>query len=90
MKFKVVGESFKKYAEKDPEKIEPQFKTLSDFDNEIEECDRVIDRYEKYFEEHPETIVSGTNYPVLKYIRDELKKERDKLAASLYYKEKNK
>lgn len=66
------------------------FKTLSDYDDEIEKCDRVIDRYEKYFKEHSETIVGDTNYPVIKYIRNELQKERDKLAASLYYKEKNK
>lgn len=62
-------------------------KTLSDYDDKIEKCNRLMDRYEKYFEEHPETIVGGTNYPVLKYIHDELKKERDELAASLYYKE---
>lgn len=66
------------------------FKTLSDYDDRIETCDRAIDRYEKYFEEHSETIVGDTNYPVIKYIRNELQKERDKLAASLYYKEKNK
>lgn len=48
------------------------FKTLSDYDDEIEKCNRVIDRYEKYFKEHSETIVGDTNYPVIKYIRNEL------------------
>lgn len=66
------------------------YKTLSDYDDRIKTCDRTIDMYEKYFEEYPETIVDDTNYPVIKYIRNELQKERGKLAASLYYKEKNK
>lgn len=66
------------------------FKTLSDYDDEIEKCNRVIDGYERYFEKHPEDIVGHTNHQILKYIRDEFQKERDVLAASLYYKEKNK
>ena len=65
-----------------------RFETLSDYNDEIKKCDRVIDGYKRYFKEHPEDIAGHTNYVVLEYIRDELKKERDKLAASLYYKEK--
>lgn len=65
------------------------FETLSDYDDEIKKCDRVIDGYRRYFEEHPEDIVGHTNHQILEYIRNELKKQRDELAASLYYKEKN-
>lgn len=37
MKFKVVGESFKKYVEKDPERIDPHMndKTFEDIYNEL-------------------------------------------------------
>lgn len=61
------------------------FKTLSEYDDEIEKCNRVIDGYERYFEEHPEDIVGHTNHEIFKYIRDKFKKERDTLAMSLYH-----
>ncbi len=38
----------------------------------------MIDNWEKYFEEHPEEIAGRMNCEVLKYICNELKKERDK------------
>ena len=56
-----------------------RFETLSDYDDEIKKCNRLIDSYKKYYEEHLEDIRGHTNHEVLKYIRDELKKERDKL-----------
>ena len=67
-----------------------RFKTPSEYDDEIKKIDKMIDNWKKYFEEHTEEIAGHTNYVVLEYIRDELQKERDKLAASLYYREKNK
>lgn len=54
-------------------------KTIYEYDDEIKKIDRVIDNWEKYIEEHPEEIGGCTNCECLKYIRDELKKERDKL-----------
>lgn len=54
-------------------------KTISEYDDEIKKIDKMIDNWKKYFEEHPEGIAGHTNYVVLEYIRDELKKERDKL-----------
>lgn len=67
-----------------------RFETLSEYDDEIKKLNRMIDNDKKYFEEHPEDMRGHTNYKVLEYIRDEFQKERDVLAASLYYKEKNK
>lgn len=67
-----------------------RFKTLSGYDDEIKKIDKMIDNWKKYFEEHPKEIAGHTNYVVLEYIRDELKKERDKFAASLYYNGRNK
>lgn len=64
-----------------------RFKTLLQYDDEIEKCNRVIDGYKKYLERHPADIVGHTNRQILEYVRDELKKKRDELAASLYYKE---
>jgi len=54
-------------------------KTIYEYDEEIKKIDRVIDNWEKYIEERPEEIGGRTNCEGLKYIRDELKKERDKL-----------
>lgn len=55
-----------------------RFQTLSEYDDEIKKIDRMIDNQEKYFEEHPEEIAGRMNCEVLKYICNELKKERDK------------
>lgn len=56
-----------------------RFKTLLQYDEEIKKIDSVIDSWEKYIEERPEEIGGRTNCEGLKYIRDELKKERDNL-----------
>lgn len=56
-----------------------RFKKLSEYDEEIKKIDSVIDSWEKYIEERPEEIGGRTNCEGLKYIRDELKKERDNL-----------
>lgn len=56
-----------------------RFKKLSEYDEEIKKIDSMIDSWEKYIEEHPEEIGGRANCEGLKYIRDELKKERDNL-----------
>lgn len=56
-----------------------RFKTLSEYDEEIKKIDRMIDNWEKYIEEHPEELGGRMNCECLKYIRNELKKERDNL-----------
>ena len=64
------------------------FKKLSEYDDEIKKMDRMLDNFKKCMEEHPEKIGGHINYELLKYLREDLKKERDKLAASLYCDEK--
>lgn len=59
--------------------IKTRFKKLSEYDEEIKKIDSVIDSWEKYIEECPEEIGGRANCEGLKYIRDELKKERDNL-----------
>lgn len=55
------------------------FKTLSEYDDEIKKIDKMIDNWEKYIKTHPEEIGMHANCEGLKYIRNELKKERDNL-----------
>lgn len=62
-----------------------RFETLSEYDDEIKKLNRMIDNDKKYFEEHPEDMRGHTNYKVLEYICDELKKERDTLVMGLYH-----
>ena len=54
-----------------------RFKTLSEYDDEIKKMDEILDEFKEYIEECPENMGTKTNYQSLKYIRDELKKERD-------------
>ena len=56
-----------------------RFQTLSEYDDEIKKIDKMIDNWEKYIKTHPEEIGVHTNCEGLKYIRNELKKERDNL-----------
>ena len=59
--------------------IKMRFETLSEYDDEIKKIDKMIDSWEKYIKTHPEEIGVHTNCEGLKYIRNELKKERDNL-----------
>lgn len=59
--------------------IKMRFKTLSEYDYEIKKIDKMIDNWEKYIKTHPEEIGGHTNCEGLKYVRNELKKERDNL-----------
>ena len=56
-----------------------RFETLSEYDDEIKKIDKMIDNWEKYIKTDPEEIGAHTNCEGLKYIRNELKKERDNL-----------
>lgn len=62
-----------------------RFETVSRYDDEIKRIDEILDNFKEYIEECPEDIGTKGNYESLKYIRNELKKERDTLAASLYH-----
>lgn len=54
-------------------------KTISEYDDEIKKIDEILHNFKEYIKECPEDSGTKTNYMGLKYIRDELKKERDKL-----------
>ena len=64
-----------------------RFETLSEYDDEIKKMDRMLDNFKKCMA-HPEKIGGHINYELLKHLHGNLKKERDKLAASLYCDEK--
>lgn len=53
------------------------FKTIQDYDKEIEEINQKINKYSEYVELHPEKIGVRGNIKTLIYIRDELIKERN-------------
>lgn len=56
-----------------------RFKTVADYDNEIKRIDEILDNFKEYIENYPEKIGVQGNYELLKYIREELKKERKEL-----------
>lgn len=56
-----------------------RFRTVDEYDGEIKDIERMLDELLDYVNNHPEKIGVQGNYELLKYIRDELKKERDKL-----------
>lgn len=64
-----------------------RFKKVARYNDEIKKMDRMLDNFKKCME-HPEKIGGHTNYILLQYLQEDLKKERDKLAASLYCDEK--
>lgn len=54
-------------------------KTIPEYDDEIKKIDEILDNFKEYIEECPEDSGTKANYQSLKYIRDELKKERKEL-----------
>lgn len=54
-------------------------KTISEYNKEIKRIDKILYDFKEYIEECPEDSGTKANYESLKYIRNELKKERDKL-----------
>ena len=54
-------------------------KTISEHNKEIKKIDKILYEFKEYIEECPEDIGTKWNYESLKYIRDELKKERKEL-----------
>ena len=56
-----------------------RFDTIHRYNDEIKKIDKMIDNWEKYIKTHPEEIGAHTNCEGLKYIRNELKKERKEL-----------
>lgn len=54
-------------------------KTISEYNKEIKKIDKILYEFKEYIEECSEDIGTKWNYESLKYIRDELKKERKEL-----------
>lgn len=54
-------------------------KTISEYNKEIKKIDKILYDFKEYIEKCPEDSETKTNYESLKYIRDELKKERNEL-----------
>lgn len=54
-------------------------KTIYEYDDEIKKIDEILHSFKGYIRECPEDSGTKWNYELLKYIRNELKKERDKL-----------
>ena len=54
-----------------------RFKKVARYNDEIKKIDRMLDNFKKCMEEHPEKIGGHITYELLKYLREDLKKERD-------------
>lgn len=57
---------------------EMRYNTLSEYDEEIKRIDEILDNFKEYINNHPQTGIKPT-YISMKYLREELKKEKDKL-----------
>lgn len=66
-----------------------RFKTVPRYDDEIKRVDKALDDLKKDIEKYPENVWNHINYVLLKYFQKDLKKERDELTTSLYYRDKN-
>lgn len=55
------------------------FKTISEYDDEIRMYDTMLDIFKKWVVEYSYEIGGELDYEFLRYVYDELKKERDNL-----------
>lgn len=56
-----------------------RFETLSEYDEEIERIDIILDNFKEYINNYPKEMGVKPTYISMKYLREELKKERDEL-----------
>lgn len=56
-----------------------RFETLSEYDEEIERIDIILDNFKEYINNYPQEMGVKPTYISMKYLREELKKEKDKL-----------
>lgn len=66
-----------------------RFETLSEYDEEIERIDEILDNFKEYINNYPQEMGVKPTYISMKYLREELKKEKDKLEENLYSEEDN-
>lgn len=56
-----------------------RFKKLSEYDEEIKRIDGILDNFKEYINNHPQEMGIKPTYISMKYLREELIKERDNL-----------
>lgn len=61
------------------EKDERRYNTLSEYDEEIKRIDEILDNFKEYINNYPQEMGVKPTYISMKYLREELKKERDNL-----------
>lgn len=61
------------------EKDERRYNTLSEYDEEIKRIDEILDNFKEYINNYPQEMGIKPTYISMKYLREELKKERDNL-----------
>ena len=59
--------------------IKMGFKKLSEYDEEIKRIDIILDNFKEYINNYPQEMGIKPTYISMKYLREELKKERDNL-----------
>ena len=59
--------------------IKMRFKKLSEYDEEIKKIDIILDNFKEYINNYPQEMGIKPTYISMKYLREELKKERDNL-----------
>lgn len=64
-----------------------RFETLSEYDEEIERIDIILDNFKEYINNYTQEMGVKPTYISMKYLREELKKEKDKLEENLYSEE---
>ena len=58
---------------------EMRFKKLSEYDEEIKRIDEILDNFKEYINNYTQEMGVKPTYISMKYLREELKKERDNL-----------
>ena len=56
-----------------------RFKKLSEYDEEIKRIDEILDNFKEYINNYTQEMGVKPTYISMKYLREELKKERDNL-----------
>lgn len=56
-----------------------RFETLSEYDEKIERIDIILDNFKEYINNYPQEMGVKPTYISMKYLREELKKERKEL-----------
>ena len=56
-----------------------RFKKLSEYDEEIKKIDIILDNFKEYINNYPQEMGVKPTYISMKYLREELKKERKEL-----------